>query len=50
MTVRCHLFTGKDVKERAQFLMSLPSVPELDLPEDELSAPVRRLRAKLGME
>ena len=42
--------TDKDVKERAQFLMSLPSVPELDLPEDELSEPVRRLRAKLGME
>ena len=42
--------TGKDVKERAQFLMSLPSVPELDLPEDELSEPVRRLRAKLGIE
>ena len=42
--------TGKDVQERAQFLMSRPSIPELDLPKDELSAPVRRLRAKLGME
>ncbi|KAF9786923.1 NAD-dependent glycerol-3-phosphate dehydrogenase [Thelephora terrestris] len=43
------VYTGKDVKERAQWLMSLPSVPELDLPENELSEPVRRLRAKLGM-
>ena len=42
--------TGKDVKERAGFLMSLPSVPELDLSEDELSEPVRRLRAKLGIQ
>lgn len=44
--------TGKDVKERAQYLMSLPSVPELpeDPPEDKLSEPVRRLREKLGME
>jgi len=42
--------TGKDVKERAEFLMSLPSHPELELPEGELSEPVRRLRAKLGME
>ena len=42
--------TGKDVKERAQFLMSLPSVPELELQEDELSEPVKRLRAKLGIQ
>jgi hypothetical protein len=30
--------------------MSRPPVPELDLPEDELIEPVRRLRAKLGIE
>jgi hypothetical protein len=42
--------TGKNVKERAQFLMSLPSIPELDFSEDELSEPVRRLRAKLGIK
>jgi len=44
------LHEGKDVKERAQFLMSRPSAPELALPGGELSEPVRRLRAKLGMK
>ena len=42
--------TGKDVKECAQFLMSRPSAPELALPGGELSEPVKRLRAKLGMK
>lgn len=28
------VFEGKDVKERAHYLMSLPPVPELDLPDD----------------
>lgn len=42
-------FVGKDVKERAHYLMSLPPVPELDLPEDipNPGEPARRLLGKL---
>jgi hypothetical protein len=38
---------GKDVKEQAQYLMSLPPVPELDLSEGMVGAPARRLITKL---
>jgi len=43
------LYEGKDVKERAQYLMALPPVPELDLPEDipNPGEPARRLLGKL---
>lgn len=42
------LYEDKDVKERAQALLCLPPVPELDLPE-ETGKPAARLMKKLGL-
>ncbi len=43
------LYEGKDVKERAQWLMSHPVMAEIDLPEQQKGGPVRRLMMKLGL-
>jgi len=44
------LYEGKDFKERAYYLMSLPPVPELDLPEGIAGKSGRRLMMKLREE
>lgn len=43
------LYEGKDVRERAQWLMNHPAMMELDLPERSKGGPVRELMRKLGL-
>jgi len=43
------LYKGADVEEQAKLLLSLPSGPELDLPET-VGAPARKLMRKLGVD
>lgn len=40
---------GKDVAERAHWLMSHPAMPELDLPEQSSGGPARKLLEKLEL-
>ncbi|KAI5121139.1 hypothetical protein M0805_007137 [Coniferiporia weirii] len=43
------LYEGKDVAERAHWLMHHPSMTELELPEKSTDGPVRKLMSKLHM-
>ncbi|KDQ63345.1 hypothetical protein JAAARDRAFT_53570 [Jaapia argillacea MUCL 33604] len=44
------LYEGKDLQETVKDLMSLPPLPELDLPAQNEGGPVRQLMEKLGLE
>lgn len=44
-----YILSGKNVASRAQELLSLPSIRELDLPS-ETGKPAQRLMAKLGLD
>lgn len=43
------LYEGKDVRERAQWLMNHPAMMELDLPSKPQGGPVHELLKKLGI-
>ena len=43
------LYEGKDIRERAQWLMNHPAMMELDLPPRCKGGPVRELMHKLGL-
>ena len=43
------LYEGKDVRERAQWLMNHPAMMELELPSRSKGGPVQELLSKLGM-
>ncbi|KAH8118886.1 NAD-dependent glycerol-3-phosphate dehydrogenase [Phellopilus nigrolimitatus] len=43
------LYEGKDVKDRAQFLMNLPPMTEIELPERSTHGPVQNLMDKLAI-
>ena len=43
------LYEGKDVRERAQWLMNHPAMMELELPARSKGGPVKELMRKLGL-